>query len=353
MILIDATTAQHARGVRTVIEGVVSGLGGDSDGVLVAAGAQLTTPAGVRTRRLGLAHTRTGRLLYQRLLLPLDAAIQRNVDRVLLLDSYVPLLRPQSSLRYAALIHDVLPLTHPRYWPWHKRIVKRTAFGSLRHSGSALFASSEHNAAAIRTLIGRNARVVRFGCGQLSDEDADRALSSPLPPQQPHLVYVGAFEPRKNLFTLLEAFELVAPNLPDHRLVLVGDGHPMYVRALERRIEQSAARERIEMRRHASRNETLELIAGAGALIFPSLAEGFGLPVLEALALGTPVVASDVAEIRCWADGVVSFASPHDATSWRAPIIEAVASSPERRRAGQSHAKDYRWQPCAQALIDF
>ena len=162
--------------------------------------------------RVALAQTRPGRLLYQRLLLPLEisrlgGALDR-VDRVLLLDAYVPLIRPQRDVRYAALVHDVLPLTHPHFWPPAKRLVKRLAFASLRRSGATLFTSSEHNAREIERLLGAEARVVRFGCGQLSDAEADEARVAPLPAREPYLVYVGAVEPRKDVLSLLDAFDV-------------------------------------------------------------------------------------------------------------------------------------------------
>ena len=86
-----------------------------------------------------------------------------------------------------------------------KRLVKKTAFRSLRRSRATLFTSTERNAAAIRNLLGRDARVVRFGCGQLRDEDADRALHSPLRRRGAYLLYLGALEPRKNVHTVVSA----------------------------------------------------------------------------------------------------------------------------------------------------
>jgi glycosyltransferase involved in cell wall biosynthesis len=353
--LVDATTAQHAKGIGTVIDGVIGELSPEDD-LIVAAGQDLAVPPEVAVRRVSLARTRVGRLAYQRLLLALDAnrstGSGHRIDRVLLLDAYAPLFRP-GGVRYAALVHDVLPLTHPHYWPLSKRLVKRAAFAALKLSRARLFASTEHNAHAIRRLLGRDARVVRFGCGQLTDQEADRALAEPLSERKSCVTYVGAFEPRKNLLLLVEAFDRLAREAPELRLQLIGDGEASYVRALSDRIARSNARERIEIRSAAEKRDLVDLVARSAALAFPSVAEGFGLPILEALALGTPVVASELPEIKSWAGDAVRYASPDDWSSWTAPLLEAVASSVEWRRKGQRVAQQFRWYPCARGLLDF
>ncbi len=182
MLLVDATTAEHARGIRTVILGVLGALfETTTEGVRVAAGPGLELlPQPAAVRRVALARSRPGRLLYQRVLLPLDAQRMRRhgelVDRVLLLDSYAPVMRPSPEIRYAAYVHDALPLSHPEYWPLSKRLVKRAAFSSLRR-GVTLFTSSEFNVREIERLLGVEARTVEFGCGQLTDVEADAALN--------------------------------------------------------------------------------------------------------------------------------------------------------------------------------
>jgi glycosyltransferase involved in cell wall biosynthesis len=354
--LVDATTAQHARGIATVIAGVVSELPRVDKDVLVVGGPDLAAAETASVRRLAIARTRVGRLAYQRLLLPIDVALLGgkglHIDRVLVLDAYLPLVRHQR-VRYAALVHDVLPLTHPQFWSPAKLAVKHSAFFSLRAARPIVFTSTEHNAREVRRLLGIGARVAIFGCGQLSDEEADNAMSAALPERRPYLVCVGALEPRKNVAHLLDIFENVGRHAPDLELVIIGSGRGRYVRAITDRIARSTLRERIAVRPSVSRQDALRIVAGASALLFPSLAEGFGLPVLEALALGTPVIASDLPEIRSWADDAISYASPHAPLDWVDPVLAAIRQSSEQRRAGQSFAQTYRWRSCAEALIAF
>jgi glycosyltransferase involved in cell wall biosynthesis len=357
-LLVDATTAQHTRGIGTVIAGIVPELArAEARGTIIAVGPDFPDAGGLAMQRVGLARTRMGRLLFQRFLLPLDVALlnirSRQVNRVLLLDAYLPLVRPQRGVRYAALVHDVLPLTHPHLWPASKRVVKRAAFGSLRRSDATIFTSTDHNARAIRSVLHREAHVVRFGCGQLTDEEADLALESPLPVQGSHLVYVGAFEPRKNVIGLIDVFENVADLDPELSLILIGEGARGYVRTLTDRIARSPLRDSIRVIGSADRTTTLHTMQTAKALLFPSSAEGFGLPIVEALALGTPVVASDLPEIRSWADDAILYASPSRAAGWIQSIETALAIAPTRRRSGQDLARDYRWRKCAADLLAY
>ncbi len=357
-LLVDATTAQHTRGIRTVIDGVLNELPRVSQDAIVAAGPDLRGPEGLRLRRVPGTGSRGGRLLYQRLLLPADVALLSagagRIDRVLLLDSYVPLVRPQRCMRYAALIHDTLPLTHPSFWPLPNRLVKRSAFAALRRARPTLFTSSDFNAREIDRLLGASARVVRFGCGQLLDAEADDALVSNLPEQEPYLIFVGAIEARKDTLSLLDAFELITPLLDSPvRLLIVGSGRGTYHDAVRRRIARSRCSDRIELLHNQTREATLRLLARARALIFPSLAEGFGLPILEALALGTPVVASDIPAIRSWAGDTILYGPPAQPADWVGPILSAVDSSSERRRAGQAFAQGFRWRSCAEVMVDF
>lgn len=356
MLLVDATTAEHARGIRTVIAGIVGALAANSpEEVTVVAGPGLAASPPLVTRRVALARSRPGRLLYQRALLPLDVEVLRRrgkaIDRALLLDAYAPIVRPGSGVRYAALVHDVLPLTHPQYWTAAKRLVKRTAFASLRRSVT-LFTSSEFNVREIERHLGVEARVVAFGCGQLTDHEAEAALLAALPARRPYFLYVGALEPRKGVISLVDAFERIAREESGLELILAGGGPRAYREALAARIN-GELHGRVQLLQNPERRTVLDLIAHASVLAMPTHAEGFGLPVLEALALGTPVVASDIPAIRSWAQVAVRYAPPDDANEWAEVLTASLGASDDARRRGQTFAQGFRWRSCAAALGDF
>ena len=88
-------------------------------------------------------------------------------------------------------------------------------------------------------------------------------------------------------------------------------------------------------------------------MILPSHAEGFGLPILEALALGTPAVASDLEAIRAWAGDAIRYAPCARPPDWVEPMLAALAAGDDERRAGQIFVSDFRWRACAEQLSDF
>ena len=190
------------------------------------------------------------------------------------------------------------------------------------------------------------------GAARSKIDKPTRLFLDPLPSRGQYLLYVGAFEERKNVMLLLEAFEEGTHSLgSDLNLVLAGGGDATYLARLRQRIATSHLRDRISIKLSPSRAEVVDLLTHAGALVFPSLAEGFGLPILEALALGTPVVASDIPEVRSWALDAIEYAPVSKASAWRDPLKLALEASEARRRAGQQLARRYRWRACATDLL--
>jgi glycosyltransferase involved in cell wall biosynthesis len=245
-------------------------------------------------------------------------------------------------------------LTHPKDWSRSQRFTKRLAFASIKRARATAFTSTEYTAAEIKRVLGISPRVVRFGCGQLSDLEADAAQIEPLPEQEPYLICVGAIESRKDTLSLVGIFDsIVARGDKDIRLILVGGGSTPYAKRVEDRIAASPNRARIRVVKQASHQDAIALVRRARALLFPTLAEGFGLPVLEALALGTPVVASRIDPIVSWAGDAVLYSRPSDVRDWADRIEEASQLGDEERRAGQKLAAEYRWRACACELVSF
>ncbi|WP_218120196.1 glycosyltransferase family 4 protein [Actinopolyspora mzabensis] len=155
-----------------------------------------------------------------------------------------------------------------------------------------------------------------------------------------YLLFVGDDGPRKGLSTLLEALDPTLPPLVMAGPSGTGTGE---ARSLER-----------VMRTGYLPDEVLRsVVAGATALVLPSRDEGFGLPVLEAMAAGVPVVCSDIAALREVTAGHAHLFPYGRATALRAALRRAVESTGdhESREAARGHAAGFTWQGCAEATM--
>jgi glycosyltransferase involved in cell wall biosynthesis len=168
----------------------------------------------------------------------------------------------------------------------------------------------------------------------------------------PYILYLGTLEPRKNVETLVAACELLwsrRAGFPD--LVLAG-GAGWKTSALFDRIEKSRHRERIHMPGYAARETSRDLYQAAEVFVYPSLAEGFGLPVLEAMASGLPVVASTAEALREVAGDAALFADPRDPAVFSRAIervLDDPAARARLRAAGLLRAAEFSWEACARA----
>lgn len=170
------------------------------------------------------------------------------------------------------------------------------------------------------------------------------------PDQPPYLLAVGTLEPRKNLARALEAYAMLVhrrPGVP--RLVVVG-GQGWGGVDLEAIIGQYGIAGNVERAGYVSDAALHALYAGAGLLVYPSLYEGFGFPVLEAMSAGCPVVTSNISSLPEIAGAAALTVDPNDPAQIAA-AMEQVLSSPDLaqrlRREGRRRARAFSWERCA------
>jgi glycosyltransferase involved in cell wall biosynthesis len=155
---------------------------------------------------------------------------------------------------------------------------------------------------------------------------------------RPYLLFVGTREPRKNLTRLVEAFAGIGTG---HDLVLAGPAGWGDTSPPPGTIVLGVV----------ARPELRSLYAGADAFVYPSLREGFGLPVLEAMAQGTPVVTSRGTATEEAAGGAAVLVDPTDVDDLRRGIREALARAPELAAAGRARAATASWARCAELTV--
>lgn len=261
---------------------------------------------------------------------------------------YYPPLLPRCP--YTVLVHDVLVLERPEWFPraWSNPIRMLMPRGARR--AAAVIASGAANAAKIAALCAvprERVHVVPFGIdmGRFAPPAAaaSSAVLARLGVRSPFLLQVGAFEPRRGFDIALAAAAALRADGYDVELVLAGEPRapvpelaapPPWLRVLGR-VDDA---------------DLPALYAGAAAVLAPSRGEGFDLPVLEALACGGAVVASDIdVHVEHFAPAVALFASGDAAAL--AAACGAVLGDADRAAAlhagGPAHAARFTWRECA------
>lgn len=172
---------------------------------------------------------------------------------------------------------------------------------------------------------------------------------------QPYLLYVGTIEPRKNLVRLLRAFRLLKKEqgIP-HQLVLAG-GMGWNSKEIAALTEEPAIRESVVLTGYVSGPEKNALYENAHAFLFPSLYEGFGLPPLEAMTFGCPVVCANAASLPEVAGKAAQMVDPMSELSiaegiWR--VLSDEAYSAGLVQLGYEQIKEFSWEASAQRLLE-
>ncbi len=170
----------------------------------------------------------------------------------------------------------------------------------------------------------------------------------------PYLLFLGGDEPHKNLARVLRAFAAVSPDLEGAQLFVAGPWPREAAMALAARATTMGVRDRVHVLGYVPAADLPSLYANATALIFPSLEEGFGLPVLEAMSAGTPVLTSDRGALAETAGGAAFTVDPTDEHAIATGMRLLVRDADLRARLsakGQAHAADFAWDTVAQRTL--
>jgi glycosyltransferase involved in cell wall biosynthesis len=183
--------------------------------------------------------------------------------------------------------------------------------------------------------------------------EASAAVLERLGVQRPYVLNVGTLQPRKNLVAALGAFGGVVAEGAPHTLVVAG-ARGWRDEAVLAALRQPAARARVHVLGRVSDEDLVELYQGADCLLFPSLYEGFGLPVLEAMACGTPVICADRTSLPEVAGEAGVLVDPDDPAAFAAELRELLGSPARRQElaaAGIRRARQFTWQRAAELTV--
>lgn len=269
-----------------------------------------------------------------------------------------PLLVPACRARRVVTVHDCWFLRHPEdvFGPVRRDYVPLARASAAR--ADAVVVPSQTTRDEVRQLLdvpAERIRVTPLGVDpaflEAAPAGADQIDSAPVPlgPDRGYLLFVGRREPRKDLGTLLDAVAHLHRRLPEVRLVLVGPDAPGWEETW--RAAPDEVKRRTTVVAHQPPGSLATLYRRAGALVVCSRWEGFGLPALEAAAVGTPVVATRAGSLPEVLQDAARWVDVGDAEGL-ADACEEVLTSPglveDLRGRGLRRSREFRWERTAE-----
>ena len=258
-------------------------------------------------------------------------------------------------------IYDMVSMRFPETMDdKNRRLLQKHLRPSVDNS-SAIVTISEFSKREIMELLGvPEERIFVAPCGtdtafyspfsDLSDEDTARKSLADQFGIDRYILYVGTLEPRKNIKTIVKAFEETAGEDGEVKLVLAG-GVGWHSEETLAAIENSPVKNRIVRTGYISNELKRDLYRCAKVFVFPSMYEGFGMPVTEAMACGTPCVISDTSSLPEVAGGKAATVDLYDVKGYAEAFLRAVNTdiSSDERMLLVENARRYTWEATADA----
>lgn len=262
-----------------------------------------------------------------------------------------------------ASVHDVSFLEHPEYFPFPRVHQLQWSVRRTVQSAAKILTGSEFSRNSIARAYGLeddkivvvpNAASSIFR--PISRQAAAARVLSHFRIPTPFILTVGDLQPRKNQVGLIQAFAEMIRSRPDlpHRLVIAGK-ETWFSGRVRKAVKHSGAADRIHLTGFVSDEDLLQLYNACEAFVFPSFYEGFGLPVLEAMACGRAVACSDTSALPEVADAAALLFNPHSTTEMTRAMLDLVLDPELRTRMeklGAHRACQFSWQQTADKTLE-
>jgi glycosyltransferase involved in cell wall biosynthesis len=265
--------------------------------------------------------------------------------------------------RSVVTIHDVIPLVLPWAFPRRHRWVLTAALARVRRQADVVIvpsAAAAEDVVRYLNIARQRITVIPMGCdarfkpGMNATRTAQLRRRYALPER--YVLFVGTLEPRKNIGLLLQAFSrLLAERPQDDVQLVVAGGQGWGDGGATATMEALDIRPRVIFTGFVEDDDLPDLYRGAQMFVYPSLYEGFGLPVVEAMACGTPVITSNRAslpEVAGDAALLIDPTRPDDLAAAMSALMSNAALHDELRRKGLARAEEFTWEAVARKTVE-
>ena len=257
-------------------------------------------------------------------------------------NAYILMLQ-QQRVKPVFVVHDLIPITHPQYCRSGEQARHLTRLRNAVRVASGIVCNSQDTLQGLQSLCkSRGWAMPPAVVALLAPEFVD-AISSASPVQSPYFVFVSTFEPRKNHRMLLDVWLKLAAQLgaAAPRLVIIGQKGWGYDAVMDLLTHSEGLQGLVTHVPDCTDADLVNYLRHAQALLFPSFTEGFGMPVVEALAHGLPVIASNLPVFREFAGDIPDYIDVNDENLWARTIASYIGPESQTRQAQLARMADF------------
>lgn len=250
----------------------------------------------------------------------------------------------KADVRPIYLVHDLIPITHPQFCRAGEAHKHRERMRTVLTTGTGIIGNSKATLADISVFAAEEHLKVPATLAAWLGADPLPAPDPVSPSQPPTFVALGTIEARKNHLLLLEVWSTLVESLGNDapRLLVIGQRGWEADHVFRLLDEKGSLKAHVIELNHSTDQEIANHLASARALLFPSFAEGYGLPLLEAFGAGVPVIASDLPVFREVGGDIPAYLSPYDAAAWKKMILDYTSPTSAARAAQVERIKSFR-----------
>jgi glycosyltransferase involved in cell wall biosynthesis len=245
--------------------------------------------------------------------------------------SLVQHILEREQARFLCLVHDLIPIEYPEYARPNGAALHRKRIETVAALADGVIVNSTATGESLRPWLERSGRHVDMRIALLGTHDMPLLHAPHEAATEPYFICIGTIEARKNHLLLLNLWRHMAETQePDTipRLIILGRRGWENEQVIDMLERCPALRGHVEEMNGCPDRRMNELLQGARALLLPSFAEGYGMPVAEALSVGTPVLCSDLPALREAGGAVPDFIDPLDGPGWKTHILDYFQGGP-------------------------
>ena len=291
--------------------------------------------------------------------------LKRKIDILISTESYIlPFLHNPKKINVALIVHDLVSFKSPAKHQRRATLIEKITLKKSVFKSKWIFTVSEYTKKDLLEMypklnLERKIKVVYAGVREIFNvkKDANSIINTQcrynIEPD--YIMMAGTLEPRKNIIGALNAYSLLSKkNQQIYRFVVVGK-KGWYYKQIFRKVKELNLTLRVKFLEYIPDDDLVALMQGAKLFLFPSFYEGFGLPILEAMQCGVPVLASRVTSIPELGVDAIHYADPNDVVDIADGITQLLENEDYRQQLknkSYNQVKNFSWGKTAKLILE-